>query len=635
MGYDANRSCAAESVATAGRLPYTVPMRPNILWISFEDTNPFYGCYGDPTARTPNLDTLASEGCLFTNCYSTAGVCAPARSAIITGMYPVSIGTHHMRTTHVQTEAPSLPTPYSAVIPHYVKCFSEYLRAAGYYCTNNVKTDYQFDPPMTAWDDLSTKAHWRNRPRADQPFFAVFNPTRTHESGMWAEKSPEVRIDPATVRVPPYFPDTPEVRESIAKMHGNIARSDRELGELLSQIEEDGLADSTIVMHWSDHGPLPRGKRWPYDSGVRVPLIVRWPAGAGNPGETGSLAPDDGHPTPTVNAAGGHMPASPASDPFQAAGSRPEPPAPLAPGFATEARPAAPGDEPYRRPPFMGFAPGTVTDRLVSTIDLAPTVLSLAGVGVPAYMQGEVFLGPRAERERAYVFMSRDRYDTSYDMIRAARDRRYKYIRHYYPAEPYLLWIPYRNEHPIVRALWDGYRRGTLADEQLALFRTRPAEELYDTAADPYELINLAGDPAHRALLRRMAGATDRWIEEVGDLGEVSETEMVRRWYPDGIQPTTAPPICIPIAKGEFGQRAVDQADLTGPALVQLQCATQGASIAFRFDDDPTDGWRVYTKPITLPEGTITVRACAHRIGYLPSPPVEATLTVRGGGYSP
>ena len=147
--------------------------KPNFLWISFEDTNPFYGCYGDHVARTPNLDQLASGGCIWTNAFSTCGVCAPARSAVISGMYPISIGTHHMRTTHTNKLTPEMPTPYSAVLPHYVRCFTEYLRAEGYYCTNNVKTDYQFTPPLTAWDELSNEAHWRDRPDPDQPFFAV------------------------------------------------------------------------------------------------------------------------------------------------------------------------------------------------------------------------------------------------------------------------------------------------------------------------------------------------------------------------------------------------------------------------------------------------------------------------------
>jgi arylsulfatase A-like enzyme len=587
--------------------------RPNILWISFEDTNPFYGCYGDPTGVTPNLDRLAAEGCIFTNCYSTAGVCAPARSAVITGMYPISIGTQHMRTTHTATEAPSLPTPYSAVVPHYVHCFSEYLRAAGYYCTNNVKTDYQFEPPITAWDELSTEAHWRNRPDPSRPFFAVFNPTRTHESGMWDEKTPEVDIDPATVRVPPYFPDTPAVRRSIAKMHGNVARSDQELGELLAQLDEDGLAENTIVMHWSDHGPMPRGKRWPYDSGIRVPLIVRWPRAAGNPGgrpasaATGTSATaEPGFRGATVNAAGGHM-AHPAPDALA---------------------PATSADGSHRLPPVRGFEPGTVAEQLVSTVDLGPTVLSLAGLPVPSYMQGRVFLGPEAQPERDYVHASRDRYDTSYDMIRSSRDRRYKYIRHYYPYESYPIWVPYRNRHPIMKELWDGYRRGTLEADQLALFRSRPAEELYDTATDPYELTNLAEDPAHRETLERLRAATDRWIAEVGDYGAMSESEMVNRWYPGGTQPSTASPICVPIAEGVYGTEAVEQATVAGPALLQLQCATQGASIAYRMDGDPPDRWRLYTEPIALPSGTTVVRTRAHRIGYKASQTVAASITV-------
>jgi len=482
----------------------SVQARPNFLWVSFEDTNPFYGCYGDPVARTPNVDRLAAEGCRWPHAFSTAGVCAPARSAVITGMYPISIGTHHMRTAHTNRHTPELPTPYSAVIPHYVKCFTEHLRAVGYYCTNNVKTDYQFAPPLTAWDELSTEAHWRNRPDPDQPFFAVFNPTQTHESGMWPEKCPEVTFDPDEIVLPPIYPDTPVVREALARMYTNIAYVDGILGALLDQLEEDGLADNTIVFHWSDHGPLPRGKRWPYDLGIHVPMIVRWP---------------------------GHL------------------------------------------------EPGSVSERLVSTIDLGPTVLSLAGVPIPAHMQGRAFLGPQEAPPRAYVYASRDRYDESYDMLRAVRDKRWKYMRHYRPELPYLLWIPYRNRHPILQEMWRLHMAGELEGPQRLLFEPRPVEELYDTAADPYETRNLAGDPAYRPELERMRAALDAWIAEVGDMGEISEAEMVRRWYPDGVQPRTAPVVFVPICAGSPGTDAMPQGGaLRGPALLQLHCATQGAS---------------------------------------------------------
>ena len=517
--------------------------RPNILWVSFEDTNPFYGCYGDSVARTPNLDRLAADGCRWPNAFSTAGVCAPARSAVITGMYPTSIGTHHMRTAHTNKHTPEMPTPYSAVVPHYVKCFSEYLRAAGYYCTNNVKTDYQFDPPVTAWDELSTDAHWRNRPDPDQPFFAVFNPTGTHESGMWESKDREITFDPGAIELPPYFPDTPKVRESMARMYTNIEESDTILGELLQQLEEDGLADNTIVFHWSDHGPLPRGKRWPYDSGIRIPMIVRWPE---------------------------------------------------------------------------GLEPGSVSDRLVSTVDLGPTVLSLAGVDIPWHMQGQAFLGQEAEYPREYVFAARDRYDESYDMVRAARDKRFKYIRNCRPDLPYLLWIPYRNRHPILQEMWRLHMAGELEGPQELMFQTRrPVEELYDTLDDPHETNNLADDPDHSAELDRLRCALDDWCEKVGDMGEIPESEMVRQWYPGGVQPDTASPVMVPICEESPGtDGSPEGGTFKGPLLLQLHCATQGASIAYTFEEGEDVRWLLYTGPLRLPEGKTTVRAKAIRIGY-------------------
>ena len=528
--------------------------RPNFLWVSFEDTNPTFGCYGDPVAHTPNLDRLASEGCIWTNAFSTAGVCAPARSAVITGMYPISIGTHHMRTTHTNPHTPELPTPYSAVVPHYVKCFTEYLRAAGYYCTNNVKTDYQFDPPLTAWDELSKEGHWRNRADPEQPFFSVFNPTQTHESGMWPEVCPEITFDPDEIVLPPYFPDTPKVREAMARMYTNIEYNDGILGDLLGQLEEDGLAEDTIVFHWSDHGPLPRGKRWPYDSGIHVPMIVRWP---------GSLEP------------------------------------------------------------------GGVREELVSTIDLGPTVLSLAGLGIPRYMQGQAFLGAQAAEPRKFVYASRDRYDESYDMTRAVRDKRFKYIRHYLPGKPYLIWNPYLNRHPIMQEMWRLHMAGELSGPQLLMFRPRPVEELYDTLQDPYEINNLAGAAAYGEELVRLRRALNAWIDEVGDMGEIPESEMVRRWYQDGRKPETAPPIFIPICEESPGQEAAPEGgSYKAPVLLQLHCATQGASIAYTLEEGDDPRWLLYTRPLPLKPGHTIVRARAIRIGYEESRESAATFSV-------
>ncbi len=536
-----------------GRLPSTD--RPNILWISFEDTGPYYGCYGDPVARTPNLDRFAAQGRRWTHCFSTSGVCAPARSAVITGMYAVSIGTHHMRTTHTNPVAPEMPTPYSAVVPHYVKCFTEYLRAAGYYCTNNFKTDYQFEPPITAWDELGEQAHWRNRPDPEQPFFAVFNLMRSHESGVWPEKCPSPAFDPDDIKPPPQLPDTPVVRTALARMYTHIAENDREFGVLLNQLEEDGLAEHTYVFNWSDHGPLPRGKRWPYDAGIHVPLIARGP---------------------DVQA-------------------------------------------------------GEVCENLVSTIDLGPTMLSLAGVEVPRHMQGRAFLGEQAQPPRAYVFASRDRHDESYDMVRAVRDGRYKYIRNYRPDLPYLSWIPYRNRHPIMQEIWRLHREDALDEAQSALFHyPRPVEELYDTAADPHELRNLAGTPRTDNELKRMRKALDEWLEEVGDMGRMPESEMVRRWYPEGRQPATAQVVCIPICAGRPGIEPAPAGDtLDGPALVQLHCATQGASIAYTLQTGDNPRWLLYTEPLRLDAGKHLVRARAIRIGYSESPEIQARFVVR------
>jgi arylsulfatase A-like enzyme len=209
---------------------HTTPL--NFLWISLEDTSPRFGCYGDPVARTPNLDRLAAEGCRFPNAFSTAGVCAPSRSAIITGVHQVALGSQHMRTAHRNRETPEMSTPYETVTPHYVKPFTEYLRAAGYYCSNNQKTDYQFAPPFTAWDDCSRDGHWRNR-AAGQPFFAVFNPTFTHESGMWPrEDEAEVVTNPDDVTLPPYLPDTAPCRQALARHYDNIERDDQRVGEI-------------------------------------------------------------------------------------------------------------------------------------------------------------------------------------------------------------------------------------------------------------------------------------------------------------------------------------------------------------------------------------------------------------------
>ena len=532
----------------------STPDRPNILWISLEDTTPRFGCYGDLIARTPNIDRLAAGGCRFPNAFSTAGVCAPSRSAIITGMYQTSIGTHHHRTTHTHESTPDLPTPYAAVPPPHVKTFTEYLRGAGYYCTNNSKTDYQFTPPITAWDDNSNQGHWRNRAEG-QPFFSVFNPIVTHESGMWENEDRPLTTNIDDVELPPYLPDTPKARAALARQYDNLATADARVGELLDQLEEDGLAENTIVFLWSDHGEgLPRGKRWPYDAGIRIPLIVRWHE--------------------EVN-------------------------------------------------------PGSESDQLVSLIDLGPTVLSLCGVQAPQHLHGHPFLGPE-KVEREYIFATRDRLDLSYHMLRAVRDKKYKYIRNYYPEKPYLRWDPYRNSHPVMQKMWRLHTEGKLEGDQLVMFQSPcPAEELYDVENDKYELNNLAEDTAQANVLKRMREALTAWQSAFGDMGNISEEQMVATWYPNGTQPQTASPLFIPINASNPGtEPAHEDGEWDAPLLLQLHCSTQGASIAYTTERGEDVQWQLYTEPLHLPKGETVIRAKAIRIGYKESDEKSLKFTV-------
>ena len=224
--------------------------RPNILWISTEDMSPHLGCYGDKVAKTPNIDKLADTGVRFTNVFTAAAISAPVRAGIITGMYQTSIGCMHMRTSSYRRSAEN-PVSFSAVPPHYVKAFTEYMRASGYFCTNNSKTDYQFakDPvPASIWDECSKTAHYKNRPDKNQPFFAVFNWTGTHESQNW--KINNVKTDPAKIKVPPYLPDNLIIRTNLAKMYDNIARLDSVVGSLLNELEREGELENTIIFFW-------------------------------------------------------------------------------------------------------------------------------------------------------------------------------------------------------------------------------------------------------------------------------------------------------------------------------------------------------------------------------------------------
>ena len=501
------------------------------MWVSCEDTSPDLGCYGDSYARTPNLDRLSTQGVRYQRAFSTYGVCAPSRSSIITGMYPTAIGTCHMRS--------------QGVPPPFVKCFPEYLRAAGYYCTNNEKTDYNFPAPLTAWDDSSRQAHWRNRPQGS-PFFSVFNLMVTHESQIRAPEDqrkrnlarvrPEDLHDPAKAVLPHYYPDTPVVRRDWANMHDNITAMDEQAGRLLKDLEDDGLADNTVVFFWGDHGRgLPRCKRWPYESGTRVPLLVRWPG---------------------------------------------------------------------------RLRPGTVEERLVSLMDLGPTVLSIAGIDPPEHMHGRAFLGDFASPPRKYIFTFRDRMDETPDTIRAVRDVRYRYIRNYQPCKPYSLFIDYMDQMPTMkemRRVYGDWRKSLenppgakplpRPPQGLINFMApeKPAEELYDCDADPHEVRNLAGEPAYRVQLEELRAIHEDFKKDFPDLGLLPEDQLKRRMRPNGVWQKTANPV---IGRG---------------SSVSITCPTEGASIAYKIDNGH---WLLYSRPIDT-AGHVTAKAC--RLGWLDS----------------
>ena len=264
---------------TAQQQPEPRWERPNIVWVVAEDLGPYLPSFGDSTVETPNISRLAAEGVRYTRVFSPSGVCAPSRAALSTGMYQNAIGAQHMRTGGNPMYLPEGVQPYEAMPPAGVKMHSEYMRMQGYYATNNAKEDYQFNKTVTAWDESSNKAHWRNRPDPSQPFFAIFNLGVTHESQIWSRADDSLWVDVnLDVPVPPYYPETELVRNDIRRMYSNIKIMDSQVGALLDELEEAGELENTIIFWYTDHGgPLPRMKRLLYDSGMHVPMVIRFP----------------------------------------------------------------------------------------------------------------------------------------------------------------------------------------------------------------------------------------------------------------------------------------------------------------------------------------------------------------------
>jgi N-sulfoglucosamine sulfohydrolase len=422
--------------------------RPNILWITSEDNaSHWLGCYGNPEALTPRLDALAAKGVRLTRAYSNAPVCAVARSTILTGAHAITMGTHHMRSRYP--------------IPEQFAAHASHLRKAGFHCTNNAKTDYNFKGNDAAlWDDCSGKAHYRDRPEG-APFFAIFNLNTTHESQLFPNaknRKAATRLDPASLTLPPHLPDLPEIRSDFARYHDLMTDMDAEVGKILDQLEADGLAEDTLIFYYGDHGgATPRGKRYLTDTGTRIPMILHIPA------KWSHLSP---------------------------------------------------------------FPAGEPSDELVSFVDLAPTLLSIAGIDPPAAMQGRPFLGPKRVEPAAdaMVLLYADRFDEGEGMRRGVTDGRWKYIRNFAPHLAGASISGYPMNQPGWQAWESAWKSGNLTGRFADLWEPgQPVEQLYHLTEDPWEIDNLAADPAHAETLVSLRERLKSEMRKARDIGLIPE----------------------------------------------------------------------------------------------------------------
>jgi len=429
--------------------------RPNIVLVIGEDMGPDTGAYGCKDAITPNMDRLAKEGALFTRAFTHCAVCAPSRSGMVTGIYPLTWGGQNMRSKVINP--PGL--------------FTEKLREAGYFVMWPGKTDFQGIPEKKLadsrelWVNYSRQPVGPSTPAPKQPFFAYINDTVSHESQVRAGDAahaqntaalkPSDRRDPAKVELPPFYPDTPEVRREVAHYHELVTAVDYTLGRVLDWLKANHLEENTIVILTGDHGRgMPRYKRSPKDTGTRVPLIVRWPG---------------------------------------------------------------------------KIAPGTIREDFASWIDFAPTALTLAGVAVPKEYDGHCFL-PTAANPPKYVYAFRDFMDESFDKVRSVRDARFRYVRNQAPGVDEAGKVAYQEVGQTMQALRKAQAAGTLTPLQALYFNpNRAPEELYDTVSDPWEVRNLAADPAHAAKLAELRAECDRWVAHCGPLGEMHADELVKK----------------------------------------------------------------------------------------------------------
>jgi arylsulfatase A-like enzyme len=440
----------------------TAADRPNIVWIVSEDNSKHYlKLFDENGADAPHIEALAAEGITFTRAFSNAPVCSVARTTLATGAYAPRLGTQFHRRDE------------PATLPAGLKAFSELLREAGYYTSNRSKEDYNFTKSRTTWDDSSKNGDWRNRPDPAMPFFHMQSHAESHEGSLHFDASltetEKTTHDPAAVKLPPYFPDTPLFRYTMARYLDRMQAIDGIVGETMAKLKADGLLEDTFVFYFGDHGGvLPRSKGYLYETGLHVPLVVRIP-------------------------------------------------------------------EKWKH--LVDLERGSRMDGFVSFIDFAPTVLTLAGVAVPAEMDGRAFLGKGvttaevAARDTTLGYA--DRFDEKYDLVRSLRVGDWKYIRSYQPHYSDGIQNNYRYQMAAYREWRDLYDEGKLGSDQRQFFEAKAPEQLYDLSTDPHELKNLAAEPAHEEKLHELRAALQTKLKSLPDLGFIPESVLVKEAMED------------------------------------------------------------------------------------------------------
>ena len=410
----------------------------------------------------PNIEKLAENGLVFQNAFSNAPVCSVARSTLITGSYAPRIAAQYHRRAAM------------APMPEGLRMFPHYLREAGYYTTNNSKTDYNLsDKGM--WDESSNKATYRNRD-SEQPFFHVQNFGRTHEGQLhFTEEFMEenaTETDPHGIKVFPYHPDTPVFRYTYAKFQDHHIETDAQMGEFLARLKDDGVADDTIVFYYGDHGGvLPRGKGYAYESGLNVPLVV--------------YAPEKWRHLLPVNAGRS------------------------VDGFVS----------------FIDFGPTVLN---LAGVDVPETM-----DGKPFLGEG-VTARDLIRRDEAFGYA--DRFDEKYDLVRTFRKGKYKYIRNYQPFNFDGLFNDYRYKMLAYREWYAMYQAGELNAVQSQFFEPREAEALYDIEKDPHETNNLADDPKSASVLRDLRQRLTNQVKEISDLSFLPEPAMLSEALSNPVQ---------------------------------------------------------------------------------------------------